>query len=189
MISVLSYLKDLITSLLQSFGLYQKNGTILLLGLDNAGKTTFLHKLKTNSIYNFAPTERPHVESFQMQGIKFAGWDLGGHEAVRHLWEDYVCEASAVFYLLDASDQQRFEENAIELDALIGEGVLEGIPLAILLNKCDLENAQPSQNIAEAIEYGEIVEKHGEDKVCMFRMSVVRGQGYQEAFQWISSFL
>ena len=189
MSSIISYIKDFFKSLLQSFGLYQKQGTILLLGLDNAGKTTFLHKLKTNSIYNFAPTIQPHVETFQIQGIQFAGWDLGGHEAVRHLWEDYVCEAAAVMFLMDACDYERFEENAGELDALIGDGVLEGVPLAILLNKCDLDVAQRSDYIAESIGYGSILDRHGEDRVRMFRMSVLRGEGYQDAFKWVASFL
>ncbi len=191
MIRVYEYIKDMFTTLLRSFGLYQKEGTILLLGLDNAGKTTFLHKLRTNTFREnyFAPTERPHVEKFQMEGIQFAGWDLGGHEAVRHLWEDYVCEASAVLYMIDASDGERIEESGLELDSLVGEGVLEHVPLAILLNKCDLPNAQRSEDIAKEMDYDEIVDKHGEDKVRMFRMSVVRGEGYQEAFQWISTFL
>ena len=191
MSSLITYVKSFFARLLETLGLTHKKGTILLLGLDNAGKTTFLHKLKTDSIYNFAPTERANVESFKIEGIQFAGWDLGGHEAVRHLWEDYVCEASAVLFLIDAADYERLDECNAELDALAGEGVLGNVPLAILLNKCDLEEAQiySSEDVAEQIGYGEILERHGEDKVAMFRMSVYRGEGYQDAFRWVASFL
>jgi len=198
--------------------LYTKKGTILFLGLDNAGKTTLLHKLKTNSLFNaFPPTNRAHLESFSFGGIQFAGWDLGGHEAVRHLWEDYVCEASAIMFLVDAADWVRLEEVRDELDALIGDQVLMNghghghghghgqIPLAIMLNKCDLVEAQGSEDIANAIGYSDIVQQYyniqnvneeeadsnvnEEERVKMFRMSVYRGQGYQEAFRWIASFL
>ena len=132
-----------------------------------------------------------------MEGIRFVGWDLGGHEAVRNLWEDYVCEASAVMFLIDASDVDRLEESAIELDALVsgdedeegGGGILNGVPLAIMLNKCDLERAQGNDFIADRIEFGEVLCRHGEGMVKMFRMSVVRGEGYTDAFRWIASFL
>ena len=187
--AIIIYLQKLFQSLLQTLGLSQKNGSILLLGLDNAGKTTFLHKLKTSKIQSFAPTERAHVEHFRMQGIQFAGWDLGGHEAVRHLWEDYVCEASAVMFLVDAADYGRFEECRGELDALVGEGVLKGVPLAVLLNKCDLVEAQGSEFIADEIGYHDVLDGHGENLVRMFRISVFRGEGYQDAFRWIASFL
>ena len=186
---ILSYFKSFLQSLLRSLGLYQKSGTILLLGLDNSGKSTFLHKLRTNSILSFPPTERPHVETFHAEGVTFAGWDLGGHEAVRHLWEDYVCEASAVLFLVDASDSTRLVEVGEELDALVHDGIIEDVPLAILLNKCDLESALPSQYIAESIWFEEVVKRHGEEKIGMFRMSVLRGEGYQDAIRWVASFL
>lgn len=187
--AIVTYVKDFVKSLLITLGLSNKKGSILLLGLDNAGKTTFLHKLKTNSIQQFAPTERANVESFSMQGIQFSGWDLGGHEAVRHLWEDYVCEASAILFLVDAADVARFEECRDELDALVGEQILGNVPIAILLNKCDLVEAHPSDVIADEIGYGEVLETHGDDRVSMFRISVYRGEGYQEAFRWVASFL
>ena len=188
--SILSYLNDLLQSLLLSLGLTNKTGTIVLLGLDNAGKTTFLHKLRTNSMLTFPPTDQPHNESFRMDGVVFNAWDLGGHEAVRHLWEDFACDASAVLFLVDAADPRRLEEARDELDALVNEdGLEEGVPLAILLNKCDLEGAMPSNYIAEQLWYHDVVERLGGDRVQMFRMSVLRGLGYQDALQWIASFL
>jgi GTPase SAR1 family protein len=124
-----------------------------------------------------------------MQGIQFAGWDLGGHEAVRHLWEDYVCEASAVMFLVDAADLGRLEECRAELDALVGEGVLKNVPLAVLLNKCDLVEAPGSEFLASQIGIEDVMDMHGERRVGLFRMSVYRGEGYQDAFRWIASFL
>ena len=84
------------------------------MGLDNAGKTTLLHRLRTGSVQPFPPTDRPNLETFRMpsagSGIAFAAWDLGGHEAVRHLWEDYACDADAVVWLL--SDLASFVSGA-----------------------------------------------------------------------------
>uniref|UniRef100_A0A7S2UBI2 Uncharacterized protein n=1 Tax=Attheya septentrionalis TaxID=420275 RepID=A0A7S2UBI2_9STRA len=187
---LVSYMQSWVTTLMMALGLLNKKGTILLLGLDNAGKTTLLHRLRTNSLLSFPPTERPNLERFTVHGITFVGWDLGGHEAVRHLWDEYVCDGSnAVVFVIDVADAQRLGEVRDELDALVNDGAIEGVPLAILLNKCDLEQALSSNDISQGIGYEELVMRHGEDLVGMFRISVLRGEGYDEAFRWIATFL
>ena len=50
-------------------------------------------------------------------------------------------------FLVDATDTGRLEEAGFELDALIGEKLVEGIPIAVLFNKCDLPAAVPSSNV------------------------------------------
>lgn len=165
-----------------------------------------------------------------MEDIKFVGWDLGGHEAVRHMWSDYAImdTVSAVLFMIDAADFDRLEEVRDELDFLVngnGNGNAydggtcsddfglkhSGVPLALLLNKVDLEHAQSSDVIAEGIGFEEILDGYGEmqidqsddeneneneratiageEMVKMFRISVYNGKGYQDAFRWISTFL
>ncbi|EEC45225.1 predicted protein, partial [Phaeodactylum tricornutum CCAP 1055/1] len=172
-------------------GLSNKQGQLLLLGLDNAGKTTLLHRLRTGDIRHFPPTDRPSQEYFRYGNVSFQAWDLGGHEAVRHLWEDYVStQVSAVFFMIDATDDGRVEEAAYELDALIGEQLVKDIPVAVLLNKCDEEErALTSADICRRIEYDNLAQTQGTDKMAVFRISVLKGEGYQDAFRWISNFL
>jgi len=149
-----------------------------------------VHRLRTGSVRNFPPTDRPALtEKFTYRGITFQAWDLGGHEAVRHLWGDYVCECKAMLFLIDAADKERLEEAGYELDALVAEGVVEDLPVAVLLNKCDLPEATSSGEVCAKIQYHDIVNMHGEDKIQVFRISVLRGEGYEEAFKWISTFL
>lgn len=194
-------LTSLVRSLLQTLGLAGKEGSLLLLGLDNAGKTTLLHRLKTGGdIRPFPPTDRPAMDEFTVktgatQELHFTAWDLGGHEAVRHLWEDYVNDqVSAVLFLVDASDEGRLEEASYELDALVGEGLMRGIPVAVLLNKCDLPNAMETAVIAQKLEFDRLKSEHQQEEgdseqMAVFRISVLKGEGYQDAFRWISGFL
>uniref|UniRef100_A0A7S0BV29 Uncharacterized protein n=1 Tax=Proboscia inermis TaxID=420281 RepID=A0A7S0BV29_9STRA len=192
MTSLFGWIQDFLTSILSSLGLVGKQGTILLLGLDNAGKTTLLQRLRQPSYVPGIqpPTERPNLESFRVSGVNFVGWDLGGHEAVRHLWDDYAPEGNAILFLIDASDPRRFEESAEELDSLVNDGVVDAnVPIAILLNKCDLETAAETDVVEKAIGYEELLMKYSENRIEIFRISVLRGDGYQEAFQWLSSFL
>mmetsp|Transcript_19211 Transcript_19211/g.31910 ORF Transcript_19211/g.31910 Transcript_19211/m.31910 type:complete len:193 (-) Transcript_19211:97-675(-) len=188
--SIYDYWISLVRSLFTALGLKGKQGTLLVLGLDNAGKTTLLHRLRTGQIRNYPPTDRPSLtEKFTYQGITFNAWDLGGHEAVRHLWSDYAPECKALLFLIDASDSERIEEAGYELDALIADGIITDIPVAILLNKCDLPDARPSNEVVDKIQYSDLIKMHPEEKMRIFRISVLRGEGYQEAFQWISTFL
>jgi GTP-binding protein SAR1 len=191
--SIYEMWRSLVDTLWKALGFFEgKEGSLLVLGLDNAGKTTMLHRLRTGGdVRSFPPTDRPRqTEEFETaQGIKFKAWDMGGHEAVRHLWEDYVCESSAVFFLIDVVDQGRFEEAGFELDALIGEKIVQDLPLAILLNKCDLEEAASTAEVCEKIHYEDLRKMQGDDKIAVFRMSVLKGEGYQAAFRWVADFL
>lgn len=108
---------------------------------------------------------------------------------MRHLWEDYVCECSAVLFLLDSADRGRLEEAAFELDALIGEKVVADIPIAIMCNKCDLDEAMSTEEIEEGLHYEELQKMQGEENIAMFRISVLKGEGYTAAFRWVAKFL
>ena len=224
-------LQQLLHSLLYNLGLQGKEGSLVLLGLDNAGKTTLLHRLKTGGdIRPFPPTDRPALEEFTINtttttstsssssaihrgagaSLHFTAWDLGGHEAVRHLWQDYVStQVSSILFLVDAADSERLEEAAYELDALVGEGLLQGIPVALLLNKCDLPEALTTTEICQRLEWTRLVAEHAavgeeeddddstrtrrshkqKEQMAVFRISVLKGEGYQDAFRWISGFL
>lgn len=183
------YLSSLLDSLWTSLGLKNKSGHLLLLGLDNAGKTTLLHRLRTGTVQAFPPTDRPSSEQFQYGRVHFQAWDLGGHEAVRHLWEDFVSEkVSVVLFLLDTADRQRLEEASYELDHLLHEtDLLQEVPVCLLLNKCDLPEAMPTQEILDVLDFGAFTQN--KENIQVFRISVLEGKGFEEAFRWISSLL
>merc|ERR1712070_1154196 len=101
--------------------LVRRNRTakVVILGLDNAGKTTLLHKLKTGLVKSFIPTHRAHVESFAFGNVNFTAWDLGGHEAVRSLWEEYYTEGDALVFVVDSADDERLPEARKELHGVL----------------------------------------------------------------------
>ena len=51
---------------------------IILLGLDAAGKTTILYKLKLGEILPTVPTIGFNVETIKYKNINFTMWDVGG---------------------------------------------------------------------------------------------------------------
>ena len=55
---ITSWISEWYVYLLKTLGFVNKEATIVVVGLDNAGKTTLLHRLKTGTVRAFAPTER-----------------------------------------------------------------------------------------------------------------------------------
>ena len=96
-------------SALQSLGLANKKAKIVFLGLDDAGKTTLLLRLKEDIIKQVDPTQQPYSEQLVMGKIKFKAWDLGGHEAARKTWKNYVSDVDGIIYLVDSSNPKRLQ--------------------------------------------------------------------------------
>uniref|UniRef100_A0A670ILP8 ADP ribosylation factor like GTPase 3 n=1 Tax=Podarcis muralis TaxID=64176 RepID=A0A670ILP8_PODMU len=51
---------------------------IVLLGLDNAGKTTLLKSLASEEVSTITPTQGFNIKSVHSHGFKLNVWDIGG---------------------------------------------------------------------------------------------------------------
>ncbi|KAI5611219.1 ADP-ribosylation factor 4, partial [Silurus asotus] len=70
-------------------------------GLDAAGKTTILYKLKLGEIVTTIPTIGFNVETVEYRNICFTVWDVGGQDKIRPLWRHYFQNTQVgVVYLL-----------------------------------------------------------------------------------------
>ena len=61
----------------------KKEMRILMVGLDAAGKTTILYKLKLGEVVTTIPTIGFNVETVEYKNISFTVWDVGGQDKVR----------------------------------------------------------------------------------------------------------
>ena len=82
------WLMDWFRSALESWGLANKKAKIVFLGLDDAGKTTLLLRLKEDVMKQVDPTQQPYSEELTFGKITFKAWDMGGHEAARKTWRN-----------------------------------------------------------------------------------------------------
>ena len=73
-----------------------------MLGLDNAGKTTILYKLKLGKTSKTVPTVGFNVETVKHKNVSFAVWDCGGQERIRPLWRHYFTGTNALIYVVDS---------------------------------------------------------------------------------------
>ena len=98
---------NLLTSIWTRFGSFRRDVRILLLGLDAAGKTTILYKLKMNETVNTIPTIGFNMETLQYKNVEFQCWDIGGQDKLRTLWRHYYEGSHAVIFVLDSADRER----------------------------------------------------------------------------------
>ena len=126
------FLFDWFKGILNSLGLAKKSGKILFLGLDNAGKTTLLRRLKDDRMVQHTPTLYAHMEELTLGNINLKAYDLGGHKAARRAWKNYTPKVDGIIYMVDTCAHNRFGESKQELDALLEQEELANVPVVIL---------------------------------------------------------
>mmetsp|Transcript_41633 Transcript_41633/g.37021 ORF Transcript_41633/g.37021 Transcript_41633/m.37021 type:complete len:151 (+) Transcript_41633:64-516(+) len=129
----------------------EKEARILVLGLDNAGKTTILKTLSDEDIAQIMPTKGFNIKNLAHDGFKLTVWDVGGHKALRPYWANYYQGTDALVFVIDSADRKRLAESGAELQKLLEEEDLASIPLLIFANKQDLLQALPPDEISETL--------------------------------------
>ena len=172
-------LREIVQDILFYLGLYRKTAKILFLGLDNAGKTTLLRRMKDNVIGIYEPTFHPNYDNLVVGNVQFHTFDLGGHESSRQLWRNYWENIDGIVFLVDAVDSKRFNEAKKELHNILKEDKLEDTPILILGNKIDRLQATSKETLRTQLNFP--LKKNVE----LFMCSVVKNIGYKEGFEWL----
>ncbi|KAG6424259.1 hypothetical protein SASPL_114674 [Salvia splendens] len=192
-----------------------KEARILVLGLDNAGKTTILYRLQMGEVVSTIPTIGFNVETVQYNNIKFQVWDLGGQTSIRPYWRCYFPNTQAIIYVVDSSDTDRLVIAKEEFHAILEflyacwvesykvlwleEEELKGAVVLLFANKQvfstdllnlvshrhDLPGALDDAAITEALELHKIKNRQW----SIFKTSAIKGEGLFEGLDWLSNTL
>ena len=133
----LQWIPETLLDLLAYIGWWKKSATIILLGLDNAGKTTLMYMLKDDMLDGFSSTLHPNSVELDYKDIRFTVYDINGDERTRRQWKGFIPCDGAIIYVVDASDVDRFEESKRELDLILNDEELRRCPIAIFGSKID----------------------------------------------------
>lgn len=134
-----------------------KKATIVVVGLDNAGKSTIIERLKPQEEQALGGDVAATVGYSMMEGIKrgaitFKIFDMGGAGRYRSLWEEHYKEAEAVLFVVDSSDRLRLVVAKDEMDNMLtSSGLNARIPILFYANKKDLPTALSPAEIAAGL--------------------------------------
>ena len=156
---------------------------ILILGLDNAGKTSIMTRMKNAELTGIAPTIGLNIEHINRNGINITIWDIGGQATM--IWKHYYLNAQAIIFVIDLSDKERIQSAKQELDKLLTEPILASCPILIFGNKQDLSCALTSEELSDAIKYNKIARKNKLIQLC----SALKKNGIWEGIDRLLAFI
>mmetsp|Transcript_28020 Transcript_28020/g.39395 ORF Transcript_28020/g.39395 Transcript_28020/m.39395 type:complete len:181 (+) Transcript_28020:129-671(+) len=159
----------------------KKEMRILMLGLDAAGKTTILYKLKLGEVVSSVPTIGFNVETVEYKKIKFTVWDVGGQDKIRLLWRHYYENTQGLIFVVDSSDRERVELAKEELHKMLGEEELRDAALLVFANKQDLG----VMSVAEVTEKLGLHTLRGRDWFIQGTCAMT-GDGLYDGLEWMS---
>jgi|TARA_B110000483_G_scaffold644_1_gene700 ADP-ribosylation factor-like protein 2 len=124
---------------------------VLVVGLDNAGKTTIVKKINGEDISKISPTLGFNISSLHLNDYRLNVWDVGGQKTLRTFWRNYFEKTDALVWVVDSTDVARLQDCKNELDVILKEEKLVDASLLVLANKQDVEGAMSGRDIAEAL--------------------------------------
>eukprot|EP01086_Lenisia_limosa_P011391 TRINITY_DN371_c0_g1_i1.p1 TRINITY_DN371_c0_g1~~TRINITY_DN371_c0_g1_i1.p1 ORF type:complete len:188 (+),score=50.14 TRINITY_DN371_c0_g1_i1:23-565(+) len=160
----------------------KKEMRILMVGLDAAGKTTILYKLKLGEVMTTIPTIGFNVETVEYRNISFTVWDVGGQDRIRPLWRHYFQNTHAVIFVVDSNDRDRLEEAKKELQKMLEEDELTDAVLLVFANKQDLPNSMTAAEISEKLSLHSMRQRNW----YIQNTCAVSGDGLYEGLDWLS---
>lgn len=162
---------------------------VLILGVDKAGKTTLLERLKT--MYGDLPGTDPdkilptvglNVGRMQAHQAPLIFWDLGGQAGLRSIWDKYYAESHAILYVVDSADEGRLDEAKAALEHALVSSELFGAPLLVIANKQDRDGAVSGTVVSDHL--GEATLRA--HRPCRIQpASAYTGEGITEGLQWL----
>ncbi|XP_071729956.1 ADP-ribosylation factor 2-like [Rutidosis leptorrhynchoides] len=155
---------------------------ILMLGLDDSGKTTILYKLKLGDFIATVPTIGFNVEAMEYKNIRFTVWDVGGQDTIRPLWRHYYRNTQALIFVVDSNNKRRIYQARNELHRLLNEDELRDATILVFANKQDFPNAMHVSEVADKLKLHTISHRNWHIQST----SATTGQGLYEGLIWLT---
>ncbi|NXD48757.1 ARL14 protein, partial [Corvus moneduloides] len=163
-----------------------KRASILMLGLDSAGKSTLLYKFRYKDAFLTMPTIGFNVDMIEAgKDFTLTFWDVGGQKKMRELWSNFLEDTDGLLYVVDSSDKRRLEESRREFELILKNESIKNIPVVVLANKQDLPGALNAEEITRRLK----MKKYCSDRNWYVQpCCAITGEGLAEALQRVATF-
>ncbi len=162
-----------------------RSNTILLVGLDDAGKTTLTGRLTKNCLIQAPPTSQPSNHEIKIGSTLLSITDVGGHQQARRLWRTYMFASTRLIFIVDASNRQRLPEARYELLNILDDEEIQAMPILILANKIDRINVACGESELRSILQIEKYLNVEDPRVKLCMCSIARNEGFTDGLKWL----
>lgn len=159
----------------------EKEMRVLILGLDNAGKTTIVKKFKGSDTSTISPTLGFNIDTLEFGDINQNVWDIGGQMSLRAYWKNYYENTDGLIWVVDSCDKLRLADCKKELHSMLKQEKLAGATLLIFCNKQDVDGALKDSEIRDFLELDRISTRHWGIIPC----SAMTGFGLYDGIEWL----
>ncbi|EDO28892.1 predicted protein [Nematostella vectensis] len=156
---------------------------VIIVGLDNAGKTTILYQFLMNEVVHTSPTIGSNVEEIVWKNIHFIMWDIGGQESLRSAWNTYYTNTEFLILVIDSTDRERLAISKAELYQMLANEELKQAALLILANKQDIKGSMSVAEISEQLNLACIKDHGWHIQACC----ALTGEGLYQGLEWITT--
>merc|ERR1712086_1117286 len=153
-----------------------------MVGLDAAGKTTVLYKLKLGEVVTTIPTIGFNVETVEYKNINFTVWDVGGQDKIRKLWRYYYQNTQGLIFVVDSNDQDPIGDACEEIAKILSEDEMREAVVLVFANKQDLPNSMPAAEVIEKLGLQTMQNR----KWFVQSACATTGDGLYEGLDWMS---
>lgn len=153
----------------------------LVLGLDNAGKSTIVKRIIKEDVMEVSPTFGFEIKTTTYHEFKIDLWDVGGQKSIRPYWQNCFEQTDAVIWVIDSTDIERLETSCQELFRTMSQSRLVSIPLLIFANKQDLPTAATKEEIETFLSLSRLKK----NKSFVSKVSAYLGKGIEEGLNWL----
>ena len=169
------------SKIIDFFSRSRNNFKIIILGIQNAGKTTILYRLSIGQLVKTTPTIGSNVEEISYNNVKLQAWDLGGQESTRSIWDVYFVNTDAIIYVVDSHDET-YDDSKTQFYKLLKNEALKNAVILIYANKQDLPGAKNVGEIIRIYELDTIKNHIWHIQPC----SAQTGEGLITGMKWLS---
>lgn len=168
-------------TILRKARLKDKEMRVLMLGLDNAGKTTIVKRIMGEDVMQVSPTLGFIIKTIDFQGYKLNIWDVGGQKTIRSYWRNYFEKTDALIWVVDSTDRIRVGECRSELKELLREERLSGASLLVFLNKTDVAGCMSEREVQQKLDLDNIATH----RWIIVECSAITGLNLDKGLSWI----
>ncbi|GCB72588.1 ADP-ribosylation factor-like protein 5B isoform X1 [Scyliorhinus torazame] len=156
---------------------------VIVVGLDNAGKTTILYQFLMNEVVHTSPTIGSNVEEIVVKSTHFLMWDIGGQDLLRSSWNTYYTNTEFIILVVDSTDRERLPITKEELYRMLAHEDLRNAAVLIFANKQDKKCCMSAVEISKFLKLSAIKDHPWHIQACC----ALTGEGLCQGLEWMTT--